>query len=222
MHIPWQWPALIRRSFQGYRLRLAGQGKHQFTLTAIAGPLLLSKGLINVVLPGNRHLLIPDNAKLITQPIDESLNRVFYERDQIPSRFAGRIKLLIIAAASLVIVIAQEVACRLRNSRSHKDGEFHKPCRSAVSIAERVNPREITVGNDGFENGIDDGVFRSVCFLGRLEFLSIEPFAQPIEKHGAFFGGSATIGISYDDGICSDFLPEKFHSQAASQQALFC
>ena len=80
------------------------------------------------------------------------------------------VEVAVVILPGLVVVVAEEVDCGLGNSGGEEDVKLDEACGSAVAVAERVDPGEIDVGDDGLQ----DGERKCVAVVG-FEVIAVEP-----------------------------------------------
>ena len=95
--------------------------------------------------------MLADLADLLAQPVGEAGDGVGGETVYAPLRPAGARQLAVILGAREVVMVAQQMACRLRQARLQQDRQFDQARGAAVAVAERVYPRQMDMREDRLE-----------------------------------------------------------------------
>jgi hypothetical protein len=99
---------------------------------------------VYIVDPRNMEVLESNLADLVSDAIDKPLDGIEQEGRDVPSISAGPVQFSVVAVASEVVVIRQEVSGRERDAAgSSEQQELNETGSAAVAIAEGVNPREV-------------------------------------------------------------------------------
>src|SRR4051812_15548962 len=152
------------------------------------------ESLEDIVSPSDFELLPTDHLDLIAHLVRESLNRVVDKRKDVAARLRSSFELAVIVGPGLVVVVAQKVGRGRWHSRFDQDLELHQARRTAISIAEWVNPSQVKMS----ENGLEDAHHYWANLLPNFEGGAVEPRAQALEQVLAIFGRRASVGPDSD------------------------
>ena len=103
--------------------------------------------------PRHIPLLFANDLDLLAEFVGQPGDRVGHEAVYAVLRSAGARQLAVIIGSRPVVMVARQVAGRLRQTRFQQDRQFDQTRRAAVAVAERVYPGDIQVSEDGLENG---------------------------------------------------------------------
>jgi hypothetical protein len=145
----------------------------------------ISAGIDRVIM---RHLRFPQRPGR-TEPVKESLNRVFQEIGEV-TRLSRFIKMGCVFCASVVVVISQDMARDIWEPASRKNIEFYQPTCAAVSIGERMYPFEENMGDDRLNDHVLQRLFSGV----KAEFMS-QSIAELREKCLDVFGRRSKVSL---------------------------
>ena len=94
---------------------------------------------------------------------------------------------------------------RCRNAGCQQDLQLDKPGGAAIPIPERVNPGEVEMRDNGFDDGI-----HGLHSRRSLEVLARQPVAIPLQQITAVLGRSAAIHIAHEDRVVAQLAGHFF------------
>ena len=138
--------------------------------------------------PRDLPLMRADALGLLSEPLDQPVDRVGREAVDSVLSLAGARQLPVVFGPRQVVMVAQQMAGGLRQPRLRQDGELDQPRRAPVAVAERMYPDQIEMGEDRLED-------RERMAVVRRQVETVEDFAQPRQQVFGVLPARAAIGV---------------------------